>query len=156
MKITALLLVLAGGWWLFAPRSLGGYDTYVVVSGPSMWPKLVSGDLVILRSSRRYISGEVAGYHTPQLKSPVVHQIVSIQHGSFTFKGVNNVYEDPSHPRTSEIVGRLWMDLGAGGRLLRLVQMPVIGGALTFSAMAYTCWPHKRRRHRYRRRIHAT
>lgn len=149
----AVLVAIAVGWWVFAPQSLGGSDTYVVVSGPSMWPKLVTGDLVVLRSAGQYHQGEIAGYKTEQLQAPVVHQIVSVSDNRFTFKGINNGFVDPSNPRQSEIVGRMWLDLGQTGRMLRLTQLPAVGGVLVFAASAYALWPRRRRRqHRLGRR----
>ena len=144
--VAALLLVLA--WWLFAPRSLGGYDTYVVVSGPSMWPTLLTGDLLVLRSAGGYAVGEIAGYQTPQLRAPVVHQIIAANNGAYTFKGINNRFTDPSHPGTSEIIGRLWINLGQTGRLLQWTKAPAVGGVLIFAAGAYAAWPYRRRRRR--------
>ncbi len=153
LKILCTLLAITAGWWLLAPRSLGGSDTYVVVSGPSMWPKLITGDLVVLRSTGQYHVGEIAGYKTQQLRSPVVHQIVSVSNNRFTFKGINNSFVDPSNPKQSNIVGRMWLDLGQTGRLLRLTQLPAVGGALIFAACGYALWPRRRRRqHRLGRR----
>ncbi len=147
VKVVAVLLVGVVGWWLFAPETLGGSDTYVVVSGPSMWPRLVTGDLVVLRSAGAYHTGEIAGYKTPQLQAPILHQIIATSGGRFTFKGIHNSFVDPSHPTRSEIVGRMWLDLGQSGRLLRLVQLPAAGGVLLFAAAAYAWWPRRRRRH---------
>ncbi|MDA8268348.1 MAG: S24/S26 family peptidase [Actinomycetota bacterium] len=155
VRATAAVVLLASAWWLFAPRFLGGYDTYVVVSGPSMWPKLVTGDLLVLRSAGRYGVGETAGYRTPQLRAPVVHQIIAADGGSYTFKGINNGFTDPSHPRAPEIIGRLWIDLGQTGRLLQWTKIPAVGGVLIFAAGAYAAWPRRRHRlHRHPRRTH--
>ena len=150
MKVVRFLLVLlalVGAWWLFAPQTLGGSDTYVVVSGPSMWPKLVTGDLVVLRRAGTYHTGEIAAYKTAQLEAPILHQIISVSDNRFTFKGINNGFVDPSYPVQSEIVGRMWLDLGPTGRLLRFTQLPVVGGALVFAASAYAWWPRRRGRH---------
>ena len=156
LKVVALLLVVVAGWWLFAPKTLGGSDTYVVVSGPSMWPRLVTGDLVVLRTAGEYHRGEIAGYRTPQLHAPILHQIIAASNNRFTFKGINNAFVDPSHPTRSEIVGRMWLDLGQAGRLLRFTQLPAVGGVLLFAAGTYAGWPrHRRRNHRLGRRPNA-
>ncbi len=149
LVVVSVLLAVVG-WWLLAPRSLGGRDTYLVVSGPSMWPRLVTGDLVVLRTSRHYRVGEIAGYRTPQLIAPIVHQIIGVGGGRFRFKGVNNRFVDPSQPTAGEIVGRAWLDLGRTGTLMRFVQRPYTGGSALFAAGAFAWWPRRRRR-RWRR-----
>jgi len=156
VKWGAVLAVLAGLWWLFAPTTLGGYDTYAMVSGPSMWPRLVTGDLVILRPAAHLRPGEIAGYRAPELMAPIVHQIIAVHDGRFTFKGVNNAFDDPSHPTKREIVGRLWLDLGRSAPLLRFVKEPPVGGLLILGAITAALAPPRRpRRIRRRRRANA-
>lgn len=144
--------LLALGWWLFAPTTLGGYDTYAMVSGPSMWPRLVTGDLVVLRPASHYRVGEIAGYRTPQLRDPIVHQIVAVRDGHYTFKGANNAFEDPSHPVRSEILGRQWLVLGRTSPLLRLVKEPAVGAVLVFGSVLVALVPARRARRLQRRR----
>lgn len=151
-RFAALLGLLAALWWLFAPTTLGGYDTYAMVSGPSMWPELVTGDLVVLRPAAHYRVGEIAGYRTPQLLDPIVHQIVAVHGDRYTFKGVNNAFEDPSHPEKSEILGREWLDLGRTAPLLRLVKEPAVGAVLVFGAVLFALVPARRARRLHRRR----
>lgn len=143
----ALGLVVTG-WYLLAPTSLGGSDTYAIVSGPSMWPRLVTGDLVVLRRSSEYRVGEIAAYKTPQVMAPIVHQIIGRSGGRYTFKGVNNGFVDPSRPTKQEIIGRVWIDLGRTGPLLQALKQPFVGGVVLFSAGAYALWPRRRLRRR--------
>ena len=157
-KLTVATLavgLLALGWWWFAPTSLGGKDTYVVVSGPSMEPLLTTGDLVVLRQASRYQAGEIAGYRTPQLAAPIVHRIIAARGGRFSFRGVNNAFVDPSHPTSREILGRMVANLGTTGRLLRILQQPVIGGLLLGATGVVASVPvrrHRRRQREQRRR----
>ena len=54
------------GWFLlFAPTAVGGPATYIWVSGTSMEPTFMSGDVVILRRSDAYGIGDVVAYRVP-------------------------------------------------------------------------------------------
>ena len=157
VKLTIATLVvglLVFGWWWLAPTSVGGRDTYVIVAGPSMEPLLVTGDLVVLRRVRHYQVGEIAGYKTPQLMAPVVHRIIAVRDGRFSFRGVNNGFVDPSQPTSHEIVGHMVANFGATGRLLRVLQKPAVGAPLLGGAGVVASIPvrrHRRRRERRRR-----
>ena len=142
------IALLALGWWFLAPTTLGGSDTYAIVSGPSMWPRLVTGDLVILRRSDEYHVGEIAAYKTPQVMAPIVHQIIGQHGGHFTFKGVNNAFVDPSPPTKQEIIGGLFIDLGRSGPLLQFLKQPFVGGVFVFATATYAFWPSRRLRRR--------
>jgi signal peptidase I len=150
--ISALLMAVGvlAAWWYLAPRSLGGRDTYVVVDGPSMEPILWSGDLLILRQAPVYRVGQIVGYRTPQLRAPIVHQIIAVHRGHFSTKGVNNAFVDPAQPTSREVVGRLWLDLGRLGTVLRTMQRPAVGGPLLGLAAATAAVPRRRRRRRPR------
>ena len=148
----ALVGLLASAWWGLAPVSFGGRDTYLILSGTSMLPRFRTGDLVVVRRNSGYTVGEVAAYQTPQLKTPILHQIVGHANGRYTFKGENNPFSDPSHPVKSEIIGRLWLNLGPTGKLIQWIRKPEVGAGLVGAAALYALWPHKRsRRGRMRR-----
>ena len=148
----AILLSVGIGWWQFAPTSVGGRDSYFVLSGNSMLPLFRSGDLVILRTAPTYRVGEIAAYLTPQLEVPIFHQIIAVHAGRYTFKGENNSFVDPSHPSQKEIVGRLWLDLGSMGRILLWLRNPTVGAPLFGLAAAFSLWPKYRSRRRRLRR----
>lgn len=144
---------MAGAAWLFfAPTRLGGPTTYVVTSGVSMQPRFHSGDLALVRPVEHYRIGMVVAYHSSLLKVVVLHRIVAIHGGRYTFKGDNNNFLDPVHPARSQLVGALWLRVPHGGRLLKalhargtVILLCVFVGLLLFGGT------EKRRRGRRRR-----
>jgi signal peptidase I len=123
-------LLLAGGWWAVAPPQLGGGTSFVIVDGTSMLPRLRGEDLVVLRGSGSYRVGEVVGYRSALLHRVVLHRIVAISHGRYTFKGDNNGFVDPERPTREGLVGRMWLHVPAGGRAVGVLRVPWIVGAL--------------------------
>ena len=147
-KVIVAVALIAVAWWAFAPTAIGGWDNYFILSGTSMLPRFTSGDLVVVRRSSSYPVGSVAAYQTPQLRSPIMHQIIAARDGRFTFKGENNDFVDPSRPTGSEIVGKLWLDLGRTGGILKSLREPAIGATLLGASGFYMLWPRRRRRRR--------
>ena len=139
-------------WWGLAPVSAGGSDTYLILSGTSMLPKFKTGDLVVMRKGSHYSVGSVAAYKTPQLKSPIMHQIIGMANGRYTFKGENNPFSDPAHPFKSQIIGRLWINLGETGSLVEAIRRPEVGATLVGATAAYAAWPRRSSRARRLRR----
>jgi signal peptidase I len=140
---TVAAACLAVGWFvLLRPVALGGSTTYEIVSGTSMEPRLHTGDLVIAHAESSYQVGEVVVYRVPadQLDagSVIVHRIVGGDGtGGFIVMGDNKPAPDPWHPKTSDIVGRSWIELPGTGRLLLVVRTPlvlatVVGGLAGF------------------------
>ena len=104
LLVTAIGIVCVG----YAPTNLGGRTTYVSTYGTSMSPRFHAGDLAVVQPAHEYHVGEVVAYHSSTLRGAVVlHRIVAIHDGRFTFKGDNNNFLDPSHPTADRIVGRL-------------------------------------------------
>ncbi len=102
-QLTALSRVLALGllafvWIQLAPHQLGGRSDYVVTSGISMEPRFHTGDLAIVREQSSYHVGEIVAYHSTMLHTTILHRIVKIQDGHYSFKGDNNGYVDPEQP----------------------------------------------------------
>ena len=135
------LVVLYAGTALW-PTALGGAATYVTTHGTSMQPSFHQGDLAIVRRANHYSVGEVVAYRSQTLKDTVVlHRIVAHTAQGYTFKGDNNSFEDPDHPNESQLVGRLWVHVPKGGRLLgalRLVLPLLLVGLVLVSAGATT------------------
>jgi signal peptidase I len=100
--------VVAATWWLLAPPALGGSTSFVSVDGTSMVPRLRRDDLVALRPAHTYRVGDVVAYRSTLMGRVVLHRIVGVHGGRFTFKGDNNSFLDPDQPTRSELVGRLW------------------------------------------------
>ena len=117
-------------WWTVAPPELGGRTSFVEVDGTSMLPHYRFGDLVVLRASSSYRVGEVVGYRSALLHRVVMHRIVAVDHGRYTFKGDNNHFLDPEHPTRASIVGRKWLRVPAAGKLVATLHDPWVFGAL--------------------------
>ena len=88
----ALSFALVGAaWWLLAPGQLGGSTSFATVDGTSMLPTFQRSDLVALRTTGTYRVGDVAGYRSRLLERVVLHRIVAIDGGRYSFKGDNKV-----------------------------------------------------------------
>ncbi len=151
-KVIAAGVLIAVTWWAFAPTAIGGWDSYFILSGTSMLPTFSTGDLVVVRRSSSYPIGSVAAYQTPQLHSPIMHVIIAANDGLYTFKGANNSFVDPSHPSKDEIIGKLWLDMGHTGGLLKSLREPAVGAILLGASGYYMLWPPGRRRRARRSR----
>ena len=151
--ITATIIVVAGAAWLFlAPTRIGGSTTYVATSGVSMQPRFHTGDLALVRPVDHYHVGMIVAYHSSLLKVVVLHRIVAIHNGRYTFKGDNNNFLDPVHPTRSELMGALWVRIPHGGRILHAVHSPVTVILLcVFVGLLLVGGSEKRRRGRRRR-----
>jgi signal peptidase I len=125
---TAVLFAVA--WWLVAPPQLGGKTSLVVVDGTSMLPRLERDDLVALRASSSYRVGDVVGYRSRLLHRVVLHRVVGVDAGRFTFEGDNNGYLDPEHPAADQLIGKLWLRIPAAGRVVPLLHVSWIVGPL--------------------------
>jgi len=124
-KAAAALVVLAAAWFLLAPAQLGGKSTYLVTYGTSMQPVYHAGDLAVIRPASSYHVGEIVGYRNMQLGGHLVlHRIIGIDNGVYTFKGDNNHFIDSFHPNRSELVGRLWFHVPGAGKYLLLFHGP--------------------------------
>lgn len=126
----ALLAATVAAWVYLAPTSIGGSTSYVVTSGVSMQPRFHTGDLALVRPAARYRVGEIVAYRSTLLHVIVLHRIVAIHDGHYTFKGDNNSFVDPVHPLRSDLVGALWLRIPHGGVALRWLHSPLVGAAL--------------------------
>jgi signal peptidase I len=118
LSATSVVLV-AAGWFLFAPPILGGSAGYAIITGSSMVPTIQPNDLVVLRAQPVYRVGDVVAYRSATLDRIVLHRIIGEQGGRVSMKGDNNSWTDLDHPSTSEVIGREWFRIPALGGLLR-------------------------------------
>ena len=117
--------VLAGIWLFLAPPALGGQTSYVVTSGVSMEPRFHTGDLAVVHPEGSYRVGDVAAYHNRMLHTVVMHRIVAISHGHYTFKGDNNSWLDSNGVPNNGIQPRpSWTQLHAGRMAGMTTKMP--------------------------------
>lgn len=156
--LTRLLLVVAAAavvvWTGILPQQLGGSMSYVITDGVSMLPHFHAGDLVVLRRESSYHVGEVAAFHNQQLHVVVMHRIVAINHGRYTFKGDNNPGPTLYKPTKSQIVGAEWLHLPHAGTILVDLRTPVVAAVLLGALWLFSFSPgrrsrRRRRRHRY-------
>ena len=119
------LLALAALWIIFAPIQLGGQVSYILVDGTSMLPNFHTGDLAILRKASNYQVGDIITYLDAFTGAPIIHRIIGTQKDRFVVKGDNNSWIDPSQPRSTEILGRLWIHLPKVGNGMLWMRKPV-------------------------------
>jgi signal peptidase I len=145
-----LALVLAALWLFLAPAALGGHFSVVTTHGTSMKPRFSTGDLAIVRHQERYHAGDVVAYRSDILGRVVMHRIVDVQDGVFTFKGDNNDYLDPDRVLATKCIGKLALRIPRGGLWLHRATSPValaITVAAILGAFAAGSTARPRRRH---------
>lgn len=156
--VTAVIVV-----WAFTlrPQALGGPAVFVAVRGSSMLPTYEHGDLVVVQSSATYKVGDVVAYRVPAGEvgsgKVVIHRIVDGDATTgFTLQGDNNSAPDAWRPRQADMVGIATFRVSNAGRLIALVQQPVILAGLA-SAIVVTVFlarpPGPSRPRRVRRRL---
>ncbi len=147
------LIVLGSLWFWFAPTQLGGSTTYVVTHGVSMEPRFHTGDLALVRSRSSYHVGEIVAYDSRMFHTIVLHRIIGRDGSRYVFKGDNNNFVDPEHPRASQLLGALWLHVPGVGATLQSIRSPLLVGALIAVGMLIlTGSVFARRRRRLRRR----
>jgi signal peptidase I len=149
------LVVLASMWFFLAPSQLGGSSSYVITYGTSMQPHYHAGDLAVVRSGGTYHVGDIVAYRNAQLGGHIVlHRIIGIANGHYTFKGDNNNFVDSFHPVQSQLVGHMWVHIPAAGKFLGMLHGPrlfLIVGLLALLLIAMAAFS-KNDRTRGRRR----
>ena len=124
IALLATIAVFGAAWFFLAPPQLGGKTSYAVTFGISMEPHFHHGDLVVLRKQPSYHVGEVVAYHSHDLNRNVLHRIIGVRDGRYTFKGDNNGFVDPEHPVTADLVGAEWWHVPAAGNWLSSLHSP--------------------------------
>ncbi|HKU11694.1 MAG TPA: signal peptidase I [Sinomonas sp.] len=123
--VAAAVAAAVAGWLWLWPASLGGQTAYVVTQGTSMEPEFHTGDLALIRPAESYAVGDVAAYRSSLLHTVVMHRIVAVQDGRYTFKGDSNAWLDPEHPAAADLVGELAVHVPQGGAWLDRLGSPV-------------------------------
>jgi signal peptidase I len=149
----ALGLILLGllCFW-FAPSQLGGLTSYVVTHGTSMEPRFHTGDLALVRSQGGYRVGEIVAYDSRMLHTVVLHRIIGRDGSRYVFKGDNNNFVDPEHPKASQLVGALWLHIPGVGAKLQSIRSPLLVGVLIAVGLLILTGSVFARRSRLRRR----
>ncbi|MQA16489.1 MAG: signal peptidase I [Pseudonocardiaceae bacterium] len=139
LGMLTVALILAGWWFWLRPEALGGSTTLVTVSGNSMQPGMLTGDLAIVRKTGDYVPGDVIAFHIPkdggEQGGVVIHRIVDGSADSgYRTRGDNNDWYDPWRPRPDDITGELWLHVPGAGRVVMTMADPLVAGA-TFAAL---------------------
>src|SRR5689334_1148531 len=109
------------------PPVLGGRASFIPVKGISMTPTLRSGDLVLLRKSSSYHTGQIIAFDVPQGQPDagkrVIHRIVSGSADSgFVTKGDYNASRDPFTVPPAAIIGRYELRVPRLGRSVTSIR----------------------------------
>jgi len=138
-----LLVALLAIWVAFAPRTIGGWASYVIVNGNSMEPGFHRGDLVIVRAGPAYGLGDIVVYRNGEVSAFVIHRIVGMEQDHYVFKGDNNPWIDTYRPTRAELIGKLWIHIPKIGKAMQWLRLPIhmglatalLGGLLMASSM---------------------
>lgn len=131
-KVAAVALCAAAAfaaWTYLAPPQVGGSTSFAIVDGASMVPTFHRDDLVLLRGARTYRVGDIVAYHSSLIHRVVLHRIVAIHGGRYTFKGDNNSFLDPEQPARSELIGKRWVMIPGAGRVVGVLRTPLVAAA---------------------------
>src|SRR4051794_1315717 len=151
---SGLLLALAA-IALVWPVSWGGRFGYVTTHGISMEPRFHTGDLAVVHPVSEYRVGDITAYHNRMLHTLVLHRIVAIDAGRYTFKGDNNSWLDQERPVRSQLIGTLLFRIPQGGVWLRRLISPPALGLAAFALFATGAAASTRRRRKRRMSKHA-
>jgi signal peptidase I len=150
-RFGAVLVVAVAASLLFAAQQLGGPFASVTTHGNSMEPRIHQGDLVLVRESPTYEVGDSTAYWSDELDTVVLHRIVAVEDGRYTFQGDNNSWLDPETPTEDKLIGKEFVHIPQGGIWLDRVTSPAALGLIAFGLLA-TGGTAVRRKHGRRRR----
>lgn len=122
--LATAVAALGAAWFFLAPPELGGKTEYAITFGVSMEPHFHRGDLVVLRTRPSYRVGDVVAYRSHDLHRTVLHRIIGIHRGLYTFKGDNNGFVDPESPTAADLVGTEWLRVPRVGAWLADLRTP--------------------------------
>jgi len=132
----------------FAPTTVGGATSYVIVSGSSMEPTLVDGDLVVVRRGD-YQVGDIVAFESGN--GLVIHRIVggSAEDG-FVMQGDNKEAPDTWTPTPDDIMGEHFARVPEAGHWVAgLASSPALLGALIGGLGSLMIWSPQRKKRRH-------
>ncbi len=133
--IAAQLALVVALLWFCLPQAVGGRAGWVLVSGTSMLPHLLTGDLVLVETSSSYHVGEVVAYRVPKGQPGaghvVIHRIVGGNgRTGWKTKGDNRSAPDLWRPTNSDVVGAKLLRIPDAWLVLRFLHTPLLLGLL--------------------------
>nr|WP_297426095.1 signal peptidase I [uncultured Actinotalea sp.] len=138
-----LLLAVVGGAVLLWPTALGGCTTLTVVSGRSMEPTYVTGDLVVARCGPAEV-GDVVVYEPPgEEGARVIHRVVDGDATGWVVQGDNNDFLDPWRPTADDVVGVGRWHVPGLGTVAAILLSPLTGVSVLLLALAVLVWPQR-------------
>lgn len=127
LRRLAVVAVVAIVW----PLPLGGMFGAVIVSGHSMEPTLMPGDLIVVKRIEDASVGDVVVYRPPtEPRARVVHRVVERDGTTLELQGDNNHWRDPFDVDQEDVVAEVqWRIPRIGGYLFKLAN-PIVGFSL--------------------------
>lgn len=96
---------------------LGKYRSFLVQSG-SMEPSIMTGDIIIIKSSPQYLKNDVVTFDDHQQRR-VTHRIIDIKEdGHFVTKGDANKSSDSENILKNQILGKVFLVIPKLGYLV--------------------------------------
>lgn len=141
-----LAAALLGVWfWGFAPSSLGGRATMVVVHGSSMEPLLHGGDVVVVHQQDDYRVGDLVVFLTEE-RGEVIHRLVEHTPTGWLTRGDNRPSNDLWTVPDGAILGKQWLTIPVVGKTLPWIHDHMLAFATLCAVLAMVPYlPHHRR-----------
>lgn len=132
--------VAVDAWYLW-PTNLGGSTSFVIVSGSSMEPTYLSGDLVIARKMEPSI-GDVIVYAPEGFGgAQIVHRIIGGNgEDGWIMQGDNNTFIDPFEPKDAEVRGVVVVHYSSLGQLTALLLSPLVWASVLLLSIVLLVW----------------
>ncbi len=130
--------------WFIWPTSLGGCTTLTLVSGHSMEPTYVTGDIVVARCGQPAV-GDVIVYAPDEVEgnSRIIHRVVGGTADGWVMQGDNNEFLDPFEPAGDEVLGVARVHIPKVGLVFQTFSNAWVWIAMIALALAMLVWPSK-------------
>ena len=140
-------LAVAAGVIVLWPAQLGGIVGLTIVSGHSMEPSYLTGDLVVTVRQASYVVDDVVSYVVPEGQpgagGRVIHRIVTAEDGVYTTLGDNNAEPDPWAFEAADVTGRALFRLSGLGTIWSPQVFPIIIAIALGGIVAVVLWPSR-------------
>lgn len=124
------------------PASWGGCTSLTVVTGHSMEPALLPGDLAVTRCGTPQVGDVIAYRPFDDQRGLVIHRIIGGDpDGGWLLRGDNNSWDDPFTPTNADVAGVMVWRVPAVGNLFFWLAGPWVWLGLLLIAAAIYCWP---------------